>query len=411
MATIKIPAIKLTVSTTTHVITYSDGIVITLTGSNTIATRKAAYEKAYLAANPVTPPVIVIPPATGVRDISYSDYCSLGDSQGQNFKVKPGIYTGAADHSNLKDCTFDLSGVQIVGGNQALRIHGHSINVAYHGLTLKNVEGYQIECVRNSKVQYVGSAGSFIDGLTFDGLNVDGGGQVFHADGDLLSGKVWGLLKNFRIANATIKNISYGDIIYVGCGMDAKFENITFDNINATQNNHNGVIRVHGNLIAKNILATNYQGNLIRNWLYSVEGTKTTSISNCVGYRSRKYSLIELQTSDFLFDNGAVPANAEVFNNTAISMSTSKEWDGQLVDLYNTGNARFKNKASIYNNLGADLIASQDRQIIPSEMTNKMLNSEYTDLNFSGNVYRNTWQEAVTELTSFKSLIKGIRAQ
>lgn len=409
MAKIKIPAIKTTVSKTTHVITYTDGIVINLTGSNTIATRKAAYEKAYALANPVAPPII--PPSGSVREISYSDFCSLGDTEGQNFKVKPGVYNQTADHSNLKDCSFDLSGVQVAGGNQALRLHGESRNVAYNGLTLKNVDGYQIECVRSSKTQYTGERGTFIDGLTFNGLTVDGGGQVFHADGDLLSGKVWGLLKNFKLTNANIKNVSYGDIIYIGAGMDAEFENIVFENINAFNDNHNGVIRVHGNMIARNVRATNYQGNLFRNWLYSIEGVKTTSISNSIGYRSRKYSLIELQLEPFLLANGARPGNAEIFNNTAISMATSKEWDGQLIDMYNTGTDKIKSTVNIYNNIGADLRASQGRAIIAGEMANKMFDSDKTEVKFSDNKYFAIAAEAVQDTINFKSKFQGIGAQ
>lgn len=49
MATI--PSVKSTVSTTTHVITFTDGIKVTIVGSNTIATRKKAYE-AYIASHP-----------------------------------------------------------------------------------------------------------------------------------------------------------------------------------------------------------------------------------------------------------------------------------------------------------------------------------------------------------------------
>jgi len=60
-----IPAVKSTVSTTTHIITFVDGVVVPLVGSNTIKTRAAAYLKA------VKPPV-VIPPVT-------TDYKSFFD--------------------------------------------------------------------------------------------------------------------------------------------------------------------------------------------------------------------------------------------------------------------------------------------------------------------------------------------
>lgn len=411
MATIKIPAIKSTKSETTHVITYVDGIVITLSGSNTIATRKAAYEKAYLSAHPPVEPKPPVEEPSDYIKISHAEFCGLSDIKGKKYRVFPGLYSQTADHNNVEDCIFDLSGVTVQGCYQAIRISGRSIGNTYKGLSLKNVEGYQIECVRSSKMLYTGVSGTFVDRLTFDGLYVDGGGQVFHADGDLINGKVWGLLKNFKLANASIKNISYGDIVYLGAGMDAQFENVTFDNINATQNNHNGVIRVHGNLIAKNIKATNYQGNLFRNWLYSVEGVKTTSISNSIGYRSRKYSLIELQMTPGLAENGAKPGNAEIFNNTAISMATSKDWDGQLIDIYNTGRAGVKSIINIYNNLGADLIASQGRAIIPEEMANKMFDPGITEVKFSGNRYFTTINEAVENTTTLKSKISGIGAQ
>src|SRR6186713_1457819 len=46
-----IPAVKSTVSTTTHIVTFVDGTVVPIVGSNTIATRREAYLKA------VKPPI------------------------------------------------------------------------------------------------------------------------------------------------------------------------------------------------------------------------------------------------------------------------------------------------------------------------------------------------------------------
>lgn len=49
-----IPAVKSTKVVTTSTITFVDGVIVTIVGSNTIATRKAAYE-AYIKAHPPKP--------------------------------------------------------------------------------------------------------------------------------------------------------------------------------------------------------------------------------------------------------------------------------------------------------------------------------------------------------------------
>lgn len=55
---ITIPKVTSTVSVVTSTIKFADGIVITIIGSNTIATRKAAYE-AYIKSHPKTAQVKV----------------------------------------------------------------------------------------------------------------------------------------------------------------------------------------------------------------------------------------------------------------------------------------------------------------------------------------------------------------
>jgi hypothetical protein len=81
-------------------------------------------------------------------------------------------------------------------------------------------------------------------------------------------------------------------------------------------------------------------------------------------------------------------------------MNTSKDWEGQLLDLYNFGGT-----LQYYNNLGYDLRTQG------SSITNMINNMSDTKITVeSNNRYLPLQQNAVSDLTGFVSLFSGLGA-
>lgn len=392
-----IPPISSTVSKTTHVITYSDGVVITLIGSNTVAIRKAAYLK---AKDEVKPPV------SDVKTITYIEYANLSNVSDKKYKVIPGIYKQGAYHENLVNVDFDLTGVIVQDlNNSALTIAGKSINVSYRNASFKNVNAYQINCYNSDKVIYNGSSGTYIDRLKIDGFTFDGGGSPFHEDGNVVSKGVFnGVMKGFVFSNNIIQNnLASANMVYASSCINAEIFGNKFININKNNNNDNGLIFLKGSgKIYKNF-ATDYQGYLARIWLFSIDGPREVWFDHNIGAGNRKYGLVELQMPDVIKNQGAEPAKAKIFNNTALNLNTSNDWAAMVLTLYNTyGNVDY------YNNLGAQLVGIKDNRgtrdynvINDTSMVFKM-NGKETILNISGqNLYFDKVSDAVNDnLTS-----------
>lgn len=393
-----IPPISSTVSKTTHVITYSDGVVITLVGSNTVAIRKAAYLKAKGE---------VKPPVSDVKTITYIEYANLSNVSDKKYKVIPGVYKQGAYHENLVNVDFDLTGVVVQDlNNSALTIAGKSINVSYRNAAFKNVNAYQINCYNSDKVVYNGSSGSYIDRLKIDGFTFDGGGRPFHSDGNVRSKGVHdGVLKGFVFSNNTVKNnLGSKFMVYLGNGFDFDIFGNTFENINKQNNEDNGMFYLKATGELHNNKASNYQGYLARIWLHSIGERRTVEVYNNIGLDGDKYGLIELQFSPDFIERGADPADAKVYNNTALNLNKTTDWAGELLTLYNTFG-----KVEYYNNLGATLVGqdggrpTRDYKVISG---NKMVFGQYDDkkttLIISGqNLYFDKVSDAVNDnLTS-----------
>jgi hypothetical protein len=104
-----IPAVKSTVSKTTHVITFVDGVVITLEGSNTVATRKAAYLKA-IASIPVPTPV-----PTPTYDYSKTYRYGLVTHAYKMGLAKPGFVSSFPDQKGGSALTYSGSDTPTLG--------------------------------------------------------------------------------------------------------------------------------------------------------------------------------------------------------------------------------------------------------------------------------------------------------
>jgi hypothetical protein len=287
---------------------------------------------------------------------------------------------------------------------RAIQFNGKMNGVTLKNLSFKNVNDYVISSKSNSGIPYTGSKDSRVEKFKILNCSFDNAGQI-SLGGNLSkeSGQDDGLFKDVEIAYNEFKNTNVGSLCSFTNVQDYNIHHNTVNNVNPSNNNHNGIFSMQGNGTFHDNKLTNYQGNAIRMWLYSRGNTPVTvEIYNNICYNTRKYGAFELQ----MFERNIVPgkstyANAKVYNNTAGQMNTSKDWHGQMLDLYNTGGT-----LEYYNNLGFDLYSSDSNRPVNS-MINNM--SDTKIIVESNNKYVSR-DNAVNNLTDFSSKISGVGA-
>jgi hypothetical protein len=367
---------------------------------------------------PVTPPPPPPPPVPSVDVPSNAVVLELGTGDGNNLnvdgislkisgntiiKIKGGRYksivikniTGtAAQPVYVKNDGLvtvsevmqieNIANVVIAGDNIPDLKYGFKFeNISYraitlggriNGITLKsmsfiNVANYTFAGqLDNTSLPYDGTEATRNERFKILGCLFDNAGTIqFGGNLNKDKGEDTGLFKDVEIAYNTFQNSA-------GVGAVCSFTNVqdydihhnVVNNINQNNNQHNGVFFMQGNGKFHDNKLTNYQGNAIRMWLYSRGNTPATNeIYNNLCYNTRKYSGFELQGFERNYYPGkSTFANAKVYNNTVGSMNVSKDWEGQLLDLYGIGGT-----LEYYNNLGFNL-----NSVNSSTITN-MLNS------------------------------------
>jgi hypothetical protein len=240
------------------------------------------------------------------------------------------------------------------------------------------------------------------------------GGLDFH------EGKVTGLTRNLVFKGNTVKD-GQGNVISSGaCDKFDISENI-IDHVNfgftaensptAPNGPHNGIFGITGNGKLYNNKITNHQGNVIRAWGVSYgDAVEVIEITNNIVHNTSKYSAFELQVVPYLQDfaklwPGVIKwTDAKVHHNTAGDLNTSRDWEGQMLDLYFTGG-----DLEYHDNLGFNFNRMKDGICIDLELGRAMINMGPTEQK-DGNLYFHKWQEAVSDLTTFKSLHPGAGA-
>jgi len=355
----------------------------------------------------------------------------LGSISNKNIKIKPGSYwsigltsatnvvidaTGviiSSDYSSFdiaNATNFELYGLTMTDQSyRAINIRGFCSGVYLHDLTFKNI--------KNSVIAYeytgiwdgtdkTNSKDWRIENCTFInvGLGVSlGGGYSDAGVGTYMSGLKF-------LNNKFTDCPSIGSVLYAGVLDGYEIAGNVVNNINTTYDSkspngiHNGIFMITGNGSFHDNKITNHQGNAIRAWGISFDkDVKQIRIYNNIVYNSWKYSAFEVQQPqhliDFIARHKGNSTDAYVYNNTAGHLTISKDWEGVMLDAYNTGG-----KIYYYNNLGFDMYR-------PSNLIENMVNSNGGDLvKGVGNTYLPTWQASVTDLTSFKSKLSGIGA-
>jgi len=285
---------------------------------------------------------------------------------------------------------------------RAITMSGKMTGVVLKSMSFTNVGDYTISGNANngSGLAYKGTADTRTEGFKILNCSFTNAGMItFGGSLNKDSGEDSGFFKDVEIANNTFQNSPYvGSVVSFSNVQDYNIHNNTVDNVNTSSTNHNGVFMMQGNGIFHDNKLTNYQGNAIRMWLYS-RGTSpaVNQIYNNICYNTKKYGGFELQAFARNIVSGKTTyANAKVYNNTVGQMNTNKDWEGQILDLYNTGGT-----LEYYNNLGYSLNGA-------STITNMINNMSDVKVTESNNRYFSLYQNAVANLTGFTSLLSGI---
>lgn len=315
--------------------------------------------------------------------------------------------------------TNDIRHVKITGNNtpeieygflfrnisyRAINMGGTMDFVTFSHISFENVNDYCISAFgenNSGRLVYVGTPESRTNNFKILNCKFDNTGSVM-LGGELNEGTDRGLFKGVEIGYNIIKNSDHGALFVFTNVEDFDIHDNLVDHVNPTNNDHNGIFYMQGNGNFHHNILTNYQGNAIRLWAYSRgETPQTVEIHHNICYNTRKYGAFEIQT----FDRNMIPGkttyvNAKVYNNTVGKMNTSKDWDGQILDLYNMRGGHLE----FFNNLGFDLYSEGGI----SDMIN-MGDDSITDK--SNNVYKQNWQQAVVDIKSFVSKVANVGAK
>lgn len=250
-------------------------------------------------------------------------------------------------------------------------------NVTFQNASFKNISDWVI-IFNNQTTVYDGTEASYSKNLKFLNISAENTARLFSFPGSAENGNINGLIKGLEIAYLDYKNSSnVGSIAWVGNVEDYNIHHNRVDNINATNNEHNGIFQMMGNGSFYDNYISNHQGNALRAWAYSIGKTpKSVLIYNNIVVNSRKYSAFEVQTIPAYVNAALTYVNAKVHNNTCGNLNMSKDWYGNLVDVYTLQGGT----CQVYNNIGFNFPASNP--------LNKTINQQgSTKATDTGNLY------------------------
>jgi len=407
--------------------------------------------KKILSSTPIVIPPIVVPPATSFIEIGNGsgwltiDGSKLGLTGINQIKIKAGTYSGI-DIKNFNQSqrinivnkgivnitenviTENINNLSISGSGEpsikygfsfknnrvrAIKMYGKMNNITIEKMSFVNVGDWCIagENSNGKDFAYKGTAETRNENFKILYCYFENCGTIaFGGTVKVNDGEDSGFYKGVEIANNIFINSDYmGSAVSFSNVQDYDVHDNIVDNVNAKTDTHNGIFSMQGNGKFYNNKLTNFQGNAIRMWLYSRgKEPATNEIYNNIVFNTRKYSAFELQGfSSHLWAGKTTFANARIFNNTVGRMNTSKDWEGQILDLYNYDGA-----LEYYNNLGFELnrVGKQTTDMINGNGDSKPPRPSETEL-IKTNKYFQNWQDAVADLTSLKSKIAGVGAQ
>lgn len=235
-------------------------------------------------------------------------------------------------------------------------IYGVNTDLTVAWVSYSNIGDYTIHVTYSTPVTWKGT------NATLQGLNLkfsncsftNCNGNPFNVSGEVTTSGVTGLQKGFTVDSCIFTSCNSGDIIWGGAMDQYNIYDNMFSNINATNNDDNGLAHIIGNGNFYRNYANNYQGHMIRMWTISFGTTpETCLVYDNIGLNSRKYSPFEWQST--AGDNVPVAPNTtyvniRLNNNTGGNLNTS-ETTSFLACLVDNYGMPAKSTQEVYNNL------------------------------------------------------------
>jgi hypothetical protein len=277
-----------------------------------------------------------------------------------------GITKGFVSRDNAAHRSFIIDGT------------AHDLTIQY--FSFKNIADYVIYMNNSSKV-YTGAAGTYSDNIKFLNIDCNNTGSFLQLDGGIDASGITGLVKNLEIAYLNFTNSNSGYVAFIGNADDYNIHHNTINNVNTTNNNHNGLFTVKGSGSFHHNLVRDHQGNAIRAWARSLGSTpKNVLIYNNTVVNSRKYSAFEVQSfQDEIVAGKSTYVNIKVYGNICGELNKSKDWVGVILDIYSL----FGGKIEVYNNTGFNFPA-------PSPTSNIINIQSITPTTQTNNIYYQT---------------------
>jgi len=401
---------------------------------------KKAYATATIPVVPpvVTPPVVVIPPVVVVPPVTspstdtravinmvipVNKQIVLGDITNKRIVIAKGtlnyLNVGKVVNSvidltgvDMQSGAIDIavaSGLEIFGATmhdqpyRCINFNGLSNDVYLHDISFKNVSNYVIG--NYNQTYWDGTDATAAKNWRFDKLTFENTSTCFQSDASLDAKGVKNLLKNFSITNSTVKNSpNIAQAFYLGACDGYVFSGNKFSNLNAINNNDNGIIMAYGTGSVFNNTLVDHEGYLIRSRTMSFGPVvKSVVMYNNFVYNSRKYSALEVQTTDEMktfidrYPKWASVATSEAYGNLAGVLSTSGDWAGVLFVAYNTYAT-----INVHDNTG---FAYFNTEKDPATSIHPMNDPVVTPLTSINNIYYKTYADAVKAIPALPSKI------
>jgi hypothetical protein len=346
-----------------------------------------------------------------IKVISIADLSYIAKAANTYYKIRPGIITSRITVHGARNCTFDFqNGVTFKTTDICISLQGKIKGLVIKNFKTESCKQYQVSVEGWNNVYFnPDDPDTYIEDLQLINIHSNHAGDhayLFNAPGGFDKNGLRGVIRGFVMKNCSFRNSPSGSTVcYLGSGENYLIQGNVVDNINTDNNNHNGVFWLCGNGSFISNKLTNSQGQMARFWLYSHTGKQKVIVHDNIDYNVIKYSAFELQANnDLLGCSSFAPADAIVYNNTAISLGTRVTppiIDAQMVDLYPTGGALY-----YYNNLGGNLYKANGYPI--TDMINYEGGSRV--VRNSKNIYNVKSSVIVKDLISFKSKFYGVGA-
>ncbi|WP_316814886.1 hypothetical protein [Pedobacter nyackensis] len=302
---------------------------------------------------------------TGIVQIQNDGLVELvGEKQLTFSNIKNVVFTGSGTKGLDKGFVFrdknsDATSVQLLNNID---------NFTFKDVKFTNVKTYNAIQYDSKKV-YNGSESSYSKNIKFSNIECDNTGTLIRFRGSAENGAIVGLIKDIEISYITFKNSpNVGSVVAIENVQGYNIHNNIVQNVNQSNDNHNGIFYMQGNGKFYNNNIKDHQGNALRAWVYSIGTTpQTTLIFNNIVANSRQYGAFELQAFTRNMMSGSTTySNAMVFNNTCGNLLPKGGFPAQVLDLYSL----LGGSCEIFNNFGYNftLVGQNNTNFIWNEL-------------------------------------------